>query len=651
MKEISPVVSCAAVFRVTAAGTKSPFYRGRKGRSEKQKYNSHQTLIRGGICRFPALQAFSGRLEVEGDTILLPLSPENQMKSSQFQGRYLRILTFFIGVISRFILWELILRRLGFRSRVRRTRPDRFRREAARFRALAIRMGGVMIKVGQFLSARLDVLPPEITDTLADLQDEVPPEDFDSIRLLAEAELGGPLSEKFADFEVTPLAAASLGQVHRARLRSSSPADGQDPDLPFSRVVVKIQRPNIAEIVSVDMSALQRVGRWLMYYGPIRRHADVPALLAEFSATVHEEIDYLHEAGNAEVFYESFKDDSDIRVPRVVRELTTLRVLTLEDVYAIKITDYDAITAAGIDRADVARRLLDTYLRQIFDDGFFHADPHPGNLFVSPLLTKKGRPYKQPRWQLTFVDFGMVGRVPEDLRLALRETAVAVGTRDAARMIRSYKTLGFLLPGADTDALVQASAAVFDRFWGMSMNELRNVRPNEVRDIGHRMRDLMLNTPFQVPNNLLLLVRCIGILSGMCTGLDPDFNLWQQLSPYARKLVEQEASEAFNLDNILKQLGEFAQVLLALPSQASRLLAQAESGGLVVQTPQVSRDFARLGRTVDRLTGGVIFAALLFSGALLYDRGNTPLGTGMLVAAGVTLLWILLLGGRGGGEW
>ena len=570
------------------------------------------------------------------------------MKSSQLQGRYVRILTFFTGVIGRFILWELILRNLGFRPLVRRTRPDRYRREAARFRALAIRMGGVMIKVGQFMSARLDVLPPEITDTLSDLQDEVPAEKLEDIRRLAEAELGGPLTEKFEEFDATPLAAASLGQVHRARLRLPAAEPADEPQPPFSRVVVKIQRPDIATIVEVDLSALRRVGKWLMRYGPIRRHADVPALLDEFSAAVHEEIDYVHEAGNAEAFFENFKDDPAIHVPRVIRELSTLRVLTLEDVYAIKITDYDAITAAGINRGEVARRLLDTYLQQIFDDGFFHADPHPGNLFVTPLLTKQGDPYKRARWQLTFVDFGMVGRVPEDLRIALRETAVAVGTRDSARLIRSYKTLGFLLPGADTAALEQASAVVFDRFWGMSMSELRNVRPSEVHDIGHRMRDLMLSTPFQVPNNLLLLVRCIGILSGMCTGLDPNFNLWEQLSPYARKLVEQEAAEAFSLDRILEQLGTFVQAMVAIPSQASRLLAQAETGGLVVQAPQVTRDLARLGRSVDRLTAGVIFAGLLFSGTLLYDRGNTTAGIGMMAAAAATLIWVLYAGwGRG----
>ena len=560
------------------------------------------------------------------------------MKIPRLRGRYFRILTFFAGVIVRFVYWELIVRKIGFRQLARRTRPERFRGEAVRFRALALRMGGVMIKVGQFLSSRLDVLPPEITNTLADLQDEVPAESFSDIRQLAERELGAPLTEKFEWFDENPLAAASLGQVHRARLKNNEEAD-------FIDVIVKVQRPNIASIVDIDLSALKRVGNWLMHYRPVREHADVPALLREFSSTVREEIDYQQEAKNAETFFENFKDDKTVHVPRVVQSRTTLRVLTLEDVYAIKITDYDVITAAGIDRPEVARKLLTTYLEQIFEDGFFHADPHPGNLFITPLPPTKGSKRKFMRWQLTFVDFGMVGHVPENLRAGLRETVVAVGTRDSARLIKSYKTLGFLLPGADTQALEQASAAVFDRFWGMSMSELRNVRPSDVHDIGHRVRDVMVETPFQVPNDLLMLVRTVAILSGMCTGLDPDFNLWEQLSPYARKLVEEQASSAFNLDNILKQIGDIVQILVALPSQASRVLAKMESGGLVVQSPQITREVRSLGRSVDRLTGGVVFAALLFSGVMLLNSGNVQLGQGLLGAAVATFLWVLF-GGR-----
>lgn len=553
------------------------------------------------------------------------------MKSSQLRARFLRILWFFAGVIARFILWELLLAQVGLRGAVRRTRPDRFRREAERFRALAIRMGGVMIKVGQFLSSRLDVLPPEVTETLADLQDEVPAEKFPDLRKLAESELQAPLSEQFAWFDETPLAAASLGQVHRARLKGDSPEAGD-----FQRVVVKILRPNIEQIVETDLAALSIVGGWLMRYRPIREHADVPALLKEFSATLREEIDYRLEAEHAETFAENFKDDPRVHVPRVVRSRSTRRVLTLEDVFAIKITDYEAITAAGINRGEVARRLLDVYLEQIFDDGFFHADPHPGNLFVTPLPAETG----SPGWKLTFVDFGMVGRLPENLRAGLRETVIAVGTRDPARLIKSYKTLGFLLPGADTVEIENASTMVFDRFWGMSMSELRSVDLREFHDIGHRIRDVMLEMPFQVPNNLLILVRTVAILSGMCTGLDPNFNLWNQLEPYAKKLVAEQGGST--LDMALDTLEELVKTLVALPSQASRVLAQTEREGLLIRAPQVNRQIGSLERSVDRLTGSVLFAALLLGGIMLFNAGNLFFGQVLLGLAGLALLWVLL---------
>ena len=552
------------------------------------------------------------------------------MQSSQFRGRYFRILYFFAGVIGRFILWELIIAKLGFRKWTRRTRAERSRREAVRFRALAIQMGGVMIKVGQFLSSRLDVLPPEVTDELSNLQDEVPAEEYAAIKQLAEKELGAPLTEKFEWFDESPLAAASLGQVHRARLRVGDEADG------FRNVVVKVQRPSIDLIVEVDLSALKRVGNWLMRYRPIREHADVPALLREFSTTVREEIDYLNEAENAETFFENFKDDPDVHVPRVVKSLSSLRVLTLEDVYAIKITDYADITKAGIDRGDVAKKLLDTYLQQIFEDGFVHADPHPGNLFVTPIEADGESPR---RWQLTFVDFGMTARVPENVRDGLRETLIGVGTKDAGRVVKSYQQLGMLLPGADLRLIEQAESQVFDRFWGMSMSELRSTSPDELRQFAHQYRDLIFSMPFQVPNDLIMLARTVAILSGMCTGLDPDFNLWNQLSPYARKLIEQEATKG--ISDWLEELGALLQNLIALPSQASRVFSQAERGDLIVQSPQVVREVRTLTHSVNKLTGGVIFLGLLLGGVLMFDAGNILYAQGLSAGALITLLWIL----------
>ena len=562
------------------------------------------------------------------------------MQTSRLRARYRHIMAFFTRSVLSFIYWELFLPRIGLRGLTRRTRSSRYKQLAARFRLMAIRMGGVMIKVGQFLSSRLDVLPVEITEELAGLQDEVPAEDFDSIRRLAEAELGAPLAQLFERFEPDPLAAASLGQVHRARLRADAAQEAG-----FADVVVKIQRPFIEQLVDVDFSALHRVARWLMYYEPIRKRVNVPALVKELESTVRQEIDYLAEAANAKTFARNFAKRRRIHVPRVVQTRTTKRVLTLENVYAIKITDYDAITASGIDRGEVAKVLLDTYLKQIFEDGFFHADPHPGNLFVTPIPATKE---KKASWRLTFVDFGMVGTVPENLSDGLRELLIGIGTRDASRVVQSFKTLDVLLPSADLKLIEQAEAQMFDRFWGMSMNELRNVDHREMMQFAIQFRELMYEMPFQLPHNLLLLGRTVAILSGMCTGLDPNFNLWNQLVPYARKMISDEGVS--NLDFWLDEIGELAKQLIALPAQTGRVLTRLERGELTVNTPSVNRQIYHLESAMNRLTGSIMFTAFFFGGVLLYQSRDTTLAYLSWGFAAATFLWMAFLS-RGHSPW
>ena len=562
------------------------------------------------------------------------------MKASQLRARYWRIMTFFAQAALSFIFWELFLSRIGFRRLSRRTRPNRYRRVASQFRNLAIRMGGVMIKVGQFLSARLDVLPPEIIQELSGLQDEVPAERFEDIRREAEKELGEPIDKKFELFDETPLAAASLGQVHRARLCV------EDAKGDFCDVVVKIQRPHIAELIEVDLSALRQVGRWLEKYPPVARRVDVSALVEEFSTTIREEVDYIAEGKNAGIFAENFKDAARVHVPRVVWSHTSQRVLTLEDVFAIKITDYDAITAAGVDRSEVANELLDAYLKQIFSDGFFHADPHPGNLFVtpSPVAPDNGK----PAWQLTFVDFGMVGRVPENLRLGLKEMLVSVGTRDAARLVRAYQTLNILLPGADLKLIERAESQLFDIFWGKSMSELRGISHAEMFRFADQFRELMYDLPFQLPQNLLMLGRTVAILSGMCTGLDPNFNLWTKLAPYATKLISAENGSGWKV--WLDELGNVVKELIALPSLSGRVLSQMERGELAVRAPEVSRQMRSLEKAVNRLTGSVIFTALLVGGIVLFNDGKALPAEILFGCSGLTLIWILLSGRSGSGR-
>ena len=559
------------------------------------------------------------------------------MKASQLRARYWRIVFFFGRVTLGFIFWEIFLRRIGMVGWAARTRSERNRTTAVRFRALAIQMGGLMIKVGQFLSARLDVLPAEITNELAGLQDEVPADSFEAIRAQAEAELAQPLSEHYEWFDETPLAAASLGQVHRACLREADAAEQG-----FSEVVVKVQRPHIEQVVEVDLAALRRVGGWLQRYKPVSDRADVNALVEEFALTTREEIDYLAEGSNAERFGANFSDSPHVHVPKVVWNLSTRRVLTLEDVAAIKLGDYDGITAAGIDRSKVAQVLLDTYSQQIFEDGFFHADPHPGNLFVTPL---EGTDEDGNRnWKLTFIDFGMVGRVPENLRAGLREVVIAVGTQDGARLVQSFKTLDVLLPSADLKLIEMASMQVFDRFGGMSMSDLRGIDHDEMMSFGLQFRELLLNLPFQLPENLLLLGRSVAILSGMCTGLDPEFNLWTSIAPYASKLVSDEGTSTFQ--TILAEATKIFQVAVGLPARTDRVLTLMERGELNVQTPLLNMQVRRVTRSINRMTGGLVFAALLVAGAIV--RGTDPeLGRLLMGASALPLIWVVF-GGRGG---
>mgnify|MGYP001570850335 CR=1 FL=1 len=553
------------------------------------------------------------------------------MTPAQLRARYRRIVTFFGILTAGFIYWELLLPKIGLGSWTNRTRQERNRRAAARFRAVAIGMGGLLIKSGQFLSARLDVLPAEITDELAGLQDEVPPAPYEAIRAQAEAELGRPLSQVYASFEVEPLAAASLGQAHRAVLRPDDAAETG-----FSDVVVKVQRPSIDKIVEVDLAALRRVGQWLTHYKPVSSRVDVPALVEEFAGTALEEIDYLSEARNAEHFREAFEADDRVRVPEVAWEHTTRRVLTLEDVSAIRLGDYDAISAAGIDRGKVAEKLVATYLQQIFDDGVFHADPHPGNLFVTPLA-------EPGEFELTFIDFGMVGRVPDGLRDALREALIGLATQDASRVVASFRAMDVLLPTADTTLLELAAAQVFDRFGGMSMGDLRDISNDELMSFGLQFRELMVSMPFQLPENLLLLGRSIAILSGMCTGLDPSFNLWAALAPYTAKLVGEDGG-GFSWQTIAAEGGKVVQTLVALPGRADRVLTTIERGELSVRTPLVELRLRRLDRSLNRMTAAVVFAALLLAGALLW--ASAPLLAQILMAAAILPLLAVVFGGR-----
>lgn len=539
----------------------------------------------------------------------------------EHRARYRRILRFASLQLVQLWWFELFLPRIGLGGVADRTRTERMRRIAQRFHVLAVDLGGLMIKVGQFMSSRLDVLPPEITDELAGLQDEVPAVPFAEIRALAETELGISFDRAFAWVDEQALAAASLGQVHRARL---SEIDAADTGL--ENVVVKVQRPGIDEIVAIDLAALRKVGGWLRRVRIVSDRVDAPALVEEFAQTSMEEIDYLHEAASAERFAESFADDARIATPEIVWERTTRRVLTLEDVTAIKINDTDALRAAGIDPAEVADAFASAMFEQVFTHSFFHADPHPGNIFVTPVGDS---------WRLTFVDFGMMGEVPESLRSGLRGLVIAVAARDGRRLVDAAQDVGVLLPSADTKEFERALTALFSRFGGMGFAELSDVDPREFRDFATEFGDTIRALPFQLPEGMLLLFRAVALTSGMCSGLNPSFNVWDAVEPFAAQLLRDESRNTVGA--FAEHAWQTAATAARLPGRIDAVITEIEEGTITFDTSRLERRLDSLMRIGARVISAVLFAGLAIGGAVLLAP-VLPLGIVLLSASVVPLL-------------
>ena len=546
------------------------------------------------------------------------------------RARYRRILRFAARYLVQTWWYELFLPRIGLTRLAERTRTRRMLHIAQRFRVLAIDLGGLMIKVGQFMSSRLDVLPPEITKELEGLQDEVPPVGFPAIRVLAEAELGVPLETAFSFIDPVPVAAASLGQAHRARL-----ADADADQSGLAEVMIKIQRPGIDKIVDVDLMALRRVGGWLSRVRLVYDRVDMPALVEEFAATSLEEIDYLHEAASAERFAENFAEDGRVSVPEIVWERTTRRVLTLQDVTAIKINNVEGLRAAGIDPDEVAAEFASVMFDQLFVQGFFHADPHPGNIFVTPL---EGA---DRAWRFTFIDFGMMGEVPDTLRDGLRQVLIAAGSRDGKGMVNGIRKVGVLLPSADTAELERAWTKLFSRFGGMGFAELQEVDPKEFRAFAIEFGDVVRTLPFQLPENFLLIVRALSLTSGVCSSLNPAFNIWDAVEPYSAQLIRSESGNV--VQDVARKAMSAASVLSRLPGRLDDAVTRIEEGRVVVQSPRIERRLNSLERTARQIISAILFLAL-FIGGILVRPDDTVFGTVLMAVSAIPLLHTLFAG-------
>ena len=430
------------------------------------------------------------------------------------------------------------------------------------FRETAIKLGVLMIKLGQFLSARADLLPEQALAVLTSLQDEVPAEPFSHVVSVIEEELGKPIDQIFSYVESKATAAASLGQVHKAVLVSTGEA-----------VAVKVQRPNIDQLVRMDLSSLKFVIRVITRFVNTGNLIDLKGVYREFERTVYEEIDFVTEAANCKRFKEMFQDDPTIYIPEVYEDYTTRRLLVLEWIDGIKINDYTALEAAGIDRLEVANRTVQAYFHQFFDEGFFHADPHPGNIFVKP-----GTPGNGPI--IEFVDFGMVGSITSAMKKSMRALFLSFLTRDSETIVEELSNLGFIGKGANTSALERGLSLLLDQYYGMTLGEASDLDIPEVAD---EVGKLLYGQPFQIPAQFAFTGRAISTLIGVSTGLAPDFNLIDIAVPYARKFLGLNTEDiGRTIQQLLSQLLETVNTLLKMPHTIERILTKLEAGQFVI---------------------------------------------------------------------
>lgn len=549
--------------------------------------------------------------------------------------RYRRVLRFFLRTFLHLLWWDVFMNRPVLRW-LRPPQLPRWESLARAYRNLALDLGGVLIKLGQFLSVRVDVLPVSVVRELADLRDQVPAVDFVAVQTQLEADLAGTLDDRFSHIDKEAVGAASLAQVHRARLADGAP------------VVLKVLRPGIREVVETDLSAISRALRWLKLYRRISNRVDLDALGDEFGRVTRAELDTSAEGRNAERFARDFDGDDRVYIPHVLWEHSGENVLTMEDVGFVPIDAVEELQAAGIDEKAVAATFFDVFLKQLFETSFVHVDLHGGNAFVRPLATagESGAVYRpgdlvphavQRPFQIALVDFGMMAVIPEVFRASIRECLVGISSGDARRMVRAYQDMGVLLPGADVELIEHATADFLQRFSDIRMGQIRDMAFGEAMRFVDEYRELIYEAPFQFPVDLLFIFRAAGLLSGLTTHLDSNFSPVAAAVPFAQRLAKTEMGKEFWVDAVFQQL----RLLYRLPARVDEILTRLERGTLKVQTalaPDTRQSLNRLQGTLVGIQRTLFGSALLLVGTALKLGAAGTTGAHLLMGVGGVIM-------------
>ncbi|MEB3831119.1 ABC1 kinase family protein [Phormidium sp. CCY1219] len=457
----------------------------------------------------------------------------------------------------------------------------RRQRQAIWIRESLLELGPTFIKLGQLFSTRSDLFPTEYVEELAKLQDKVPAFSYEQAEAIVEADFGRRVEELFRSFDPVPIAAASLGQVHKAQLHSGE------------EVVVKVQRPGLKRLFGIDLAIAKTIAHYFQNHPKWGRGRDWLGIYDECYKILYEEIDYINEGRNADTFRRNFRGKKWVKVPRVYWRYSSHRVLTLEYVPGIKISHYEALEAAGLDRKVLAQLGAEAYLRQLLNHGFFHADPHPGNIAVSP------------EGALIFYDFGMMGRIRTDVRVKLLDLFFGIAKKDAEQVVNTLIELEALAPMDDMGPVRRSIQYILDHLMDSPFEE------QSVNAISDDLYAIAYDQPFRFPATFTFVMRAFSTLEGVGKGLDPEFNFMEVAKPFAMQIMSNGNSVDRNsiFNEIGRQAAQVGSTALGLPGRIEDSIEKLERGDIRIRVRSIETD--RVLRRIGNVQMGTNLALLV----------------------------------------
>ena len=491
-----------------------------------------------------------------------------------------------------------------------------------RIRKVLEELGPTFIKLGQILSVRPDLIPLGFCREFEKLQDEVPALEYEKVEEEIKNELEGSVDKLFANFARQPLAAASLAQVHQAELKTGE------------KVVVKAQRPNIKKVITADLEILYALAKLAEKHIKESRLYNPVGVVDEFKKTILKEIDFIKEAHNIDRFRRNFKEDNTVYIPRVFHKLSTKKILTIEKIDGIKVNDMEKIERSGLDRKQIAINGANAVLKQIFIDGFFHADPHPGNIFI----LEDNR--------IVFLDLGMVGRIDEETKTQFANILTAVIEQDISEIVETFITIGAVDEEVNVKRLKLDLSDLMERYYGIPLKEL---------NMGQFLVDIMNVTSqnrIKIPQDLFLLSKALITIEGVGKKLDPDFDMVTQTKPFIEKLLKQ----SYNPKRIAKEIRKFARGLYnftsSLPKDLTLIFNKIKKGTLRIEFEHKGLEnlISQMDKVSNRIAFSLIIAALIIGSSIIMQTNRGPLFLGFpilgvvgFVLAGTMGLWLAIV--------